>query len=61
MEDWTPIPEHRPLTRDEMSLVKWLLENRDVDAAEFLPQLDQLMIVSRCPCGCASIDFGVAG
>jgi hypothetical protein len=61
MQDLTPISVDRPLTAEETSLVEWLLEHGDDQAAEFLPQLYLVRVISRCPCGCASIDFGVSG
>jgi hypothetical protein len=38
-----------------------MLEHGESDAGEFLSQLDRAYVVSRCPCGCASIDFEVEG
>jgi hypothetical protein len=61
MADMRPIPEDRPLTAQEACLVQWLLEHGNPDAAGFLPQMGQARVVSRCPCGCASIDFAVDG
>jgi hypothetical protein len=61
MADPTPIPEDRPLTPQEQALVRWLLEHGNPDAAGYLPQLAQARVVSRCPCGCASIDFSIGG
>jgi hypothetical protein len=55
------IPDDRPLTPEEEALVRWLLENGNRDAGGFLPQLANARVVSRCPCGCASIDFAVDG
>lgn len=62
-ENWNPIPEDRPLTSEEAELVRWLLNHgiTGANAASFLPQLEQARVVSRCPCGCASIDFAIAG
>ena len=57
----TAIPENRPLTRAETVLVKWLLEHGTDTARELLPQLDRARVVSRCSCGCASVDFSVDG
>ncbi len=54
-----PIPENRPLSQPEHALVRWLLEHGNPDAAGFLPQLPHARVVSRCPCGCASIDFSI--
>lgn len=55
------IPEDRPLTPQEALLVRWLLEHSTKSAAGFLPQLAQVRLVSRCSCGCASVDFAVGG
>jgi hypothetical protein len=57
----SPIPENRPLSPEEHSLTRWMLEHGHPDAAAFLPQLDRARVVSRCPCGCASIDFAIDG
>ncbi|HEY3935150.1 MAG TPA: hypothetical protein VGL65_11110 [Gemmatimonadales bacterium] len=53
---------NRELTDQERRLVRWMLENGGADAAGFLPQLDQAEVTpSKCPCGCASIDFQIRG
>lgn len=51
------IDEDRALSSDEANLVRWLLENGELAARAYLPQLAALRVVSRCGCGCASIDF----
>ena len=56
-----PIPEDRPLTAKESQLARWLLQHGDASGTSYLSQLDQAHVVSRCPCGCASIDFAVNG
>jgi hypothetical protein len=56
-----PIPEDRPLTAEESALVCWMLEHGTPAAARFLPQLAAARVVSRCYCGCASVDFSVGG
>jgi hypothetical protein len=56
-----PIPEDRPLTAQEVALVRWMLEHGTPAAAQFLPQLVAARVVSRCYCGCASVDFSVGG
>ena len=56
-----PIPEDRPLTGQEAALVRWLLEQGGTTAVGFIPQLAELRVISRCPCGCASIDFAIGG
>ena len=51
---------NRPLTIEEIKLVRWMLEHGVTDAKAFLPQLEKAQVTSnRCPCGCASIDFEV--
>ena len=63
MPEFVPVStqQDRPLTEHERSLVRWLLEHGNPDAAEFLPQLADAWVVSRCGCGCASIDFAIGG
>ena len=56
-----PIPDERPLSAAEYRLARWMLEHGGAEAQSFLPQLDHARVASRCPCGCASIDFEVAG
>src|SRR5688572_22223235 len=38
-----------------------MLEHGAPEAKGFLPQLEHARVIARCPCGCASIDFEVAG
>jgi hypothetical protein len=57
----TSLPEDRLLTEQEHGLIRWLLEHGGQEASTFLPQLESARVVSRCSCGCASIDFSVAG
>src|SRR5262247_3782845 len=52
-----PIPEDRDLTAGEVRLVRWLHEHGTGDARAFISQLENLRVVSRCRCGCPSIDF----
>jgi hypothetical protein len=55
------IAEDRPLSDEERSLVRWMLEHGESHAPAFLLQLEQARVASRCRCGCASVDFSVAG
>lgn len=55
------IPDERPLTAEERRLARWMLEHGGAEAAAFLPQLERARVVSRCPCGCASINLEVEG
>src|SRR5260370_40519352 len=61
MATTTAIPEDRPLTAAETTLVRWLLQHGIREAAGYLPQLDRARVASRCYCGCASIDFAIDG
>jgi hypothetical protein len=51
------ISGHRNLTAQEAALVRWLLQHGSGDEKTFLAQLSTIRVVSRCRCGCASIDF----
>ena len=51
----------RPLTSDELAVVKWLLEHGGVDNSAFLEQLSHARVARLCGCGCASIDFSIEG
>jgi hypothetical protein len=53
------ISENRPLSPDEARLLRWLLEHGKESASAFLAQADAVRVVSRCGCGCASINFSV--
>jgi len=55
------IPEDRPLSEKEVELVRWLLTKGEESAVDCLSQVDNLWVISRCGCGCASIDFSVDG
>jgi len=54
--------EARPLSESELKLCRWMLEHGLPEAKDFLPQLDEAEVLAwRCPCGCASIKFQIAG
>lgn len=55
------ILEDRPLSPDEAALTRWLLEHGAPEAAAHLAELPHARVVARCPCGCASVDFAIAG
>ncbi len=61
MAGTAPIPDDRPLSSNEASLVRWMLEHGTAAGARILPQLSAARVVSRCYCGCASVDFSVGG
>jgi len=55
------IPEERPLTAREIEMVRWALEHGLPGSDEYLPQIDRVRVISRCSCGCASVDFSFDG
>ena len=55
------VAEDRPLSGQEAALVRCMLEHGEPGAATFLVQLPDARVVSRCSCGCASVNFSVAG
>jgi hypothetical protein len=55
------LTEKRSLSEKEIELVRWLLENGVEGAENYLSQIDQLRVVSKCGCGCASVNFGLDG
>ena len=58
----TESASNRELTSEERHLVRWMLEHGEADARMFLPQLERAQVLpTRCPCGCASIDFSIEG
>ena len=61
MQPMPSIPDERPLTTGEQRLARWMLEHGEPEARAYLPQLDRVRVVSRCPCGCATIDLQVDG
>jgi hypothetical protein len=56
-----PISGAHPLTNAEYEIAQWMLEHGEPEAKAFLPQLRRARVAARCPCGCASIDFEIAG
>src|SRR6185437_16786785 len=55
-------PLNRSLTEEERDLVRWLVEHSFMEnAARLLPQVDRLTVVSKCNCGCPTIDFALDG
>ena len=57
MEHRSAIPDDRPLSAQELALVRWLLDNGTPSARTYLGEIETLRVVSRCGCGCASVDF----
>jgi hypothetical protein len=61
MAGTVPIRQERLLTAEEAALICWMLEHSTAAAASFLPQLAEARVISRCYCGCASVDFSIRG
>jgi len=59
MVDSSTIPERRELSPDERKLLEWLLAHGTPEASFYVAQLPILKVVSRCACGCPSIDLVV--
>jgi hypothetical protein len=55
-------PLNRALTQQEKDLIRWLIEHSFVkDASRLLPQIERLSVVTKCNCGCPTIDFALDG
>jgi tetratricopeptide (TPR) repeat protein len=55
------IPDERDLDERERALVRWLLEHGTPDATSYLSQVPLARAVSRCGCGCASLNLDIGG
>jgi hypothetical protein len=55
------VVEDRPLNPAEAEFIRWLLAHGNDRSRQFLSQVDQARVVSRCGCGCASIDLSIDG
>src|SRR3954452_3163721 len=55
-------PLNRALTEEERDLVRWLVDHSFVDnATHLLPQIERLGVISKCTCGCPTVDFALDG
>jgi hypothetical protein len=55
------IADARDLRPDERTLVTWLLEHGVPGARDYLAQVAAIRLISRCGCGCASLNFEIDG
>ena len=55
------IIEKRELNDDEKDLVLLMLENGENRAKEYIQELRNISVASKCRCGCASINFALNG
>jgi hypothetical protein len=53
--------EQRPLTTEERILLEWLISNGSPSAARYASQIHRVTVVSRCTCGCPTIDLALNG
>ena len=53
------IEEHRDLSLKEVNLIKWLLSK--TNHSEFIEQIEKTKVISKCGCGCRTIDLQVEG
>jgi hypothetical protein len=51
----------RELSTHEHDLIEWMVEHGSAQPQRFLEHLAVARVVSRCSCGCASIDLSVPG
>lgn len=51
------VEEHRELSLREIDLIKWLLVT--TNNLEFLEQIEKARVISKCGCGCRTIDLEV--
>jgi len=54
----------RPLTVQERSITRWLIDHASCDESEkgeYFAQLEEATVVGMCSCGCASVDFAISG
>jgi hypothetical protein len=49
----------RTLSKAERALLEWLLVKETPDAALYTSQIDSIRVVSRCGCGCPTVDFAL--
>ncbi len=56
------IDDVRPMSPAERELTRWMLDHSGApDVERFLAHLERAHVISRCPCGCASVNFSVSG
>jgi hypothetical protein len=53
--------QNRPITAKERALIEWLLRHGNPGSEQFLPQLDSLVVVWKCLCGCPTVNFSREG
>src|ERR1017187_4400943 len=54
-------PLDRPATQHEREIIRFLLEHGDPQYLPLASQIDSLRVVSKCTCGCPTVDFALEG
>jgi hypothetical protein len=49
----------RPITQQESEIVRWLLDHGDPRYFHLASQIDSLRVISKCTCGCPTVDFAL--
>jgi hypothetical protein len=55
------VADGRPLSGEERTLLEWLLAHGFPNVGRYAAQLPRVTVVSRCTCGCPTIDLAVDG
>jgi hypothetical protein len=55
------LADKRPLSKEERGLLEWLVAHGVPNARRYEMQLPRATVVSRCGCGCPTIDLAVDG
>jgi hypothetical protein len=50
---------NRPLTAEEVHLLRWLIAHGTAEASRYADQVDRVRVVSECTCGCPTIDLAL--
>jgi hypothetical protein len=53
------VRQERPLSSEEVALLEWLIDHGRPDASKYRFQIPLLRVVSKCGCGCPSIDLAI--
>lgn len=55
------VSDKRPLSPEERTLLEWLISHGVSTARHYAAQLPFVTVVSRCSCGCPTVDLAVNG
>lgn len=55
------VADKRPLSDEERALLEWLTANGAPSATRYAAQMPRASVVSRCGCGCPTLDLAVDG